>query len=107
MLQLLKNSFKRNDVNINNLHPQYVDIVGNPKLCHTGMYAILYMQHWDGSGSNISLMCRNKFTDKLIEEDEFDVDQKDAFKNFVKDNVREAKKANRQAREARKKALQK
>ncbi|RVW93708.1 hypothetical protein CK203_043405 [Vitis vinifera] len=48
-----------------------------------------------------------KFTDKLIEEDEFDVDQKDAFKNFVKDNVREAKKANRQAREARKKALQK
>uniref|UniRef100_F6GYP1 Uncharacterized protein n=1 Tax=Vitis vinifera TaxID=29760 RepID=F6GYP1_VITVI len=48
-----------------------------------------------------------EFIDKLIEEDEFDADQKDAFKNFVKDNVREAKKANRQAREARKKALQK
>ncbi|RVW58615.1 hypothetical protein CK203_116019 [Vitis vinifera] len=46
-------------------------------------------------------------TNKLIEEDAFDADQKDAFKNFVKDNVREAKKANRQAREARKKALQK
>ncbi|KAL6348126.1 hypothetical protein AAG906_039281 [Vitis piasezkii] len=57
MSQLLKNSFKRNDVNINNLHPQYADIVGDPKLCHLGMYAILYMQHWDGS---------------VIEEDEFD-----------------------------------
>ena len=32
MSQLLKNSFKRNDVNINNLHPQYADIVGDPKL---------------------------------------------------------------------------
>ncbi|WKA05013.1 hypothetical protein VitviT2T_023002 [Vitis vinifera] len=48
-----------------------------------------------------------EFTNNLIEEDEFDADQKDAFKNFVKDNVQEAKKANRQAREARKKALQK
>ncbi|RVX19113.1 hypothetical protein CK203_008566 [Vitis vinifera] len=50
--------------------------------------------------------CNQEVTDKMIEEDEFDADQKDAFKNFVKDNVREAKKANRQAREARKKALQ-
>ncbi|XP_059595633.1 uncharacterized protein LOC104880281 isoform X1 [Vitis vinifera] len=95
MSQLLKNSFKRNDVNINNLHPQYADIVGDPKLCHTGMYAILYMQHWDGSGLNRTI--NSEVTDKLIEEDEFDADQKDAFKNFVKDNVREAKKANRQA----------
>ncbi|KAL6320278.1 hypothetical protein AAG906_005360 [Vitis piasezkii] len=89
--------------------------------CHIGMYAILYMQHWDGSGLNrtINSLERLKFathmvldseneigemevTDKLIEEDEFDADQKDAFKNFVKDNVREAKKANRQAREAQK-----
>ncbi|KAL6344318.1 hypothetical protein AAG906_037892 [Vitis piasezkii] len=77
MSQLLKNSFKRNDVNINNLHPQYADIVGDPKLL--------------------------EFIDKLIEEDEFDADQKDAFKNFVKDNVREAKKPI--DREARKKAL--
>lgn len=35
MSQLLKNSFKRNDVNINNLHPQYADIVGDPKLLVT------------------------------------------------------------------------
>ncbi|RVW47149.1 hypothetical protein CK203_070085 [Vitis vinifera] len=115
---VIKNSFKRNDVNINNLHPQYADIVGDPKLCHTGMYAILYMQHWDGSGLNRTInsermsLERLKFathmvldseneigemvttniwstndaewywevTDKLIEEDEFDADQKDAFK---------------------------
>ncbi|KAK8686877.1 hypothetical protein V6N13_085713 [Hibiscus sabdariffa] len=48
----------------------------------------------------------DEFTDKLIEEDELDKDQKDAFKDFVKEKVREAKKANRQAREARKKALE-
>ncbi|KAL6331955.1 hypothetical protein AAG906_020306 [Vitis piasezkii] len=58
--QLLKNSFKRNDVNINNLHPQYADIVGDPKLCHTGMYVILYMQHWDGSGLNRTINSRNE-----------------------------------------------
>ncbi|KAL6340516.1 hypothetical protein AAG906_006181 [Vitis piasezkii] len=58
--------------------------------CHTGMYAILYMQHWDGNGLNRTI--NFEFTDKLIEEDEFDADQNDAFKNFVKDNVREAKK---------------
>ncbi|XP_022751033.1 protein HEAT INTOLERANT 4-like [Durio zibethinus] len=45
-------------------------------------------------------------TDKLIEEEELDKDQKDAFKEFVKEKVREAKKANRQAREARKNALE-
>ncbi|XVE83230.1 hypothetical protein DITRI_Ditri16bG0070900 [Diplodiscus trichospermus] len=48
----------------------------------------------------------DEFTDKLIEEEELDKDQKDAFKEFVKEKVREAKKANRQAREARKKALE-
>ena len=32
MLQLLKNPYKWNDVNIKNLHPQYTDIVGDPKL---------------------------------------------------------------------------
>ncbi|WJZ83936.1 hypothetical protein VitviT2T_003577 [Vitis vinifera] len=75
------------------------------------------MQHWDGSCLNRTInsermsLERLKFathmevTDKLIEDDEFDADQNDAFKNFVKDNVREAKKANRQAKEARKKAL--
>ncbi|KAL5555873.1 hypothetical protein UlMin_038109 [Ulmus minor] len=47
-----------------------------------------------------------EFTDKLIEEDELDKDQKDAFKEFVKEKVREAKKANREAREARKKAIE-
>ncbi|KAH1079943.1 hypothetical protein J1N35_019704 [Gossypium stocksii] len=47
-----------------------------------------------------------EFTDKLIEADELDKDQKNAFKEAVKEKVREAKKANRQAREARKKALE-
>ncbi|GAB4847668.1 Protein HEAT INTOLERANT 4 [Ancistrocladus abbreviatus] len=47
-----------------------------------------------------------EFTDKLIEEEELSSDQKDAFKDFVKEKVREAKKANREAREARKKALE-
>ncbi|KAI8563975.1 hypothetical protein RHMOL_Rhmol03G0149900 [Rhododendron molle] len=44
-----------------------------------------------------------EFTDKLIEE-ELSADQKDAFKDFVR-KVGEGKKANREAREARKKAL--
>ncbi|KAG2711762.1 hypothetical protein I3760_04G091700 [Carya illinoinensis] len=47
-----------------------------------------------------------EFTDKLIQEEELSEDQKDAFKEFVKEKVREAKKANREAREARKKALE-
>ncbi|CAA2978576.1 Hypothetical predicted protein [Olea europaea subsp. europaea] len=47
-----------------------------------------------------------EFTDKLIEEEELSTDQKDAFKDFVKEKVREAKKANREAREARRKALE-
>ncbi|XP_041003695.1 protein HEAT INTOLERANT 4 [Juglans microcarpa x Juglans regia] len=47
-----------------------------------------------------------EFTDKLIQEEELSEDQKDAFKEFVKEKVREAKKANREAREARKKAVE-
>ncbi|KAJ1412880.1 hypothetical protein SESBI_20028 [Sesbania bispinosa] len=47
-----------------------------------------------------------EFTDKLIQEEELSEDQKDAFKEFVKEKVREAKKANREAREARKKAIE-
>ncbi|KAE7998173.1 hypothetical protein FH972_002744 [Carpinus fangiana] len=47
-----------------------------------------------------------EFTDKLIQEEELAEDQKDAFKEFVKEKVREAKRANREAREARKKALE-
>lgn len=47
-----------------------------------------------------------EFTDKLIEEEELSADQKDAFKDFVREKVREGKKANREAREARKKALE-
>ncbi|KAI3451089.1 hypothetical protein Pfo_007754 [Paulownia fortunei] len=46
-----------------------------------------------------------EFTDKLIEEEELSADQKEPFKDFVKEKVREAKKANREAREARKKTL--
>jgi hypothetical protein len=47
-----------------------------------------------------------EFTDKLIEEEELEADQKDAFKEFVKERVREVRKANREAREARKKAIE-
>ncbi|KAI4345188.1 hypothetical protein L6164_012335 [Bauhinia variegata] len=47
-----------------------------------------------------------EFTDNLIEEEELLADQKDAFKQFVKEKVREAKKANREAREARRKAIE-
>ncbi|KAE9604126.1 hypothetical protein Lalb_Chr11g0068021 [Lupinus albus] len=46
-----------------------------------------------------------EFTDKLIQEEGLSEDQKDAFKEFVKEKVREAKKANREAREARRKAI--
>ncbi|XP_057502049.1 protein HEAT INTOLERANT 4-like [Actinidia eriantha] len=46
-----------------------------------------------------------EFADNLVKEDLAE-DQKDAFKDFVKEKVREGKKANREAREARKKALQ-
>ncbi|CAK8532561.1 unnamed protein product [Lathyrus sativus] len=46
-----------------------------------------------------------EFTDKLIEAEELSADQKDAFKEFVKEKVREAKRANREAREAQKKAI--
>ncbi|KAF8404519.1 hypothetical protein HHK36_009404 [Tetracentron sinense] len=47
-----------------------------------------------------------EFTDDQIKEDELSEDEKDAFKDFVKEKVREAKKANREAREARKKAIE-
>ncbi|WCJ31787.1 Protein HEAT INTOLERANT 4 [Euphorbia peplus] len=47
-----------------------------------------------------------EFTDKLIAEEALSEDQKDAFKEFVKEKVREAKKANKEAREARKKAME-
>ncbi|GAA0150587.1 hypothetical protein LIER_09502 [Lithospermum erythrorhizon] len=47
-----------------------------------------------------------EFTDKLIEEEELDADQKEAFKDFVKEKVREQKRSNREAREARKKKLE-
>ncbi|KAG5534174.1 hypothetical protein RHGRI_022344 [Rhododendron griersonianum] len=47
-----------------------------------------------------------EFTDKLIEEEELPADQKDAFRDFVREKVREGKKANREARQARKKALE-
>ena len=43
MSQLLKNSFKQNDVNINNLHPQYADIVGDPKLLVTYFFFHMFI----------------------------------------------------------------
>ncbi|CAA2990329.1 Hypothetical predicted protein [Olea europaea subsp. europaea] len=46
-----------------------------------------------------------EFIDKLTEEEELSAGQKDAFKDFVKEKVQEAKKRlNRKAREARRKA---
>ncbi|XP_065875021.1 protein HEAT INTOLERANT 4-like [Euphorbia lathyris] len=47
-----------------------------------------------------------EFTDNLIADEALSEDQKDAFKEFVKEKVREAKKANKEAREARKKAVE-
>lgn len=47
-----------------------------------------------------------EFTNDLIKEEELSGDQKEAFKDYVKEKVREAKKANREAREARKKVLE-
>lgn len=47
-----------------------------------------------------------EFTENMIKEEELAEDQKDAFRDFVKEKVREAKKANREAREARKKAIE-
>ncbi|CAN0865186.1 Protein HEAT INTOLERANT 4 [Linum grandiflorum] len=45
-----------------------------------------------------------EFTDNMIKDEVLSEDQKDAFKEFVREKVREAKRANREAREARKKA---
>ncbi|KAI3767735.1 hypothetical protein L2E82_18108 [Cichorium intybus] len=45
-----------------------------------------------------------EFVDDLIKAEELSEDQKDAFKEFVKEKVREGKRANREAREMRKKA---
>uniref|UniRef100_A0A7N0TRL6 Protein HEAT INTOLERANT 4-like n=1 Tax=Kalanchoe fedtschenkoi TaxID=63787 RepID=A0A7N0TRL6_KALFE len=46
-----------------------------------------------------------EFTDKVVEEEELPLDQKEAFKDFVKEQVRGAKRAIREAREAKQKAL--
>ena len=40
MSQLLKNPFKWNDVNIKNLHPQYANIIDDPKLSITFVFLI-------------------------------------------------------------------
>ncbi|XP_025610835.1 protein HEAT INTOLERANT 4 isoform X2 [Arachis hypogaea] len=47
-----------------------------------------------------------EFTNAVIQDEELSADQKDAFKEFVKERVREAKKANKEAREARRKAIE-
>ncbi|KAL6548831.1 hypothetical protein OROHE_008676 [Orobanche hederae] len=46
-----------------------------------------------------------EYTNQLIEDEVLPADQKESFKKFVKEKVRDAKKANREAREAREKAL--
>ncbi|XP_013619796.1 PREDICTED: uncharacterized protein LOC106326342 [Brassica oleracea var. oleracea] len=47
-----------------------------------------------------------EFVDKLIEDEALASEQKDEFKEYVKEQVRAAKKANREAREARRKAIE-
>ncbi|XP_052117848.1 protein HEAT INTOLERANT 4-like [Arachis duranensis] len=47
-----------------------------------------------------------EFSDELIKDEELSADQKEEFKDFVKEKVREAKKANKEAREARRKAIE-
>ncbi|KAJ0233925.1 Protein HEAT INTOLERANT 4 [Hirschfeldia incana] len=47
-----------------------------------------------------------EFVDKLIEDETLTSEQKDEFKEYVKEQVRAAKKANREAREARRKAIE-
>ncbi|MED6221644.1 Protein HEAT INTOLERANT 4 [Stylosanthes scabra] len=47
-----------------------------------------------------------EFTNAMIQDEELSADQKDAFKEFVKERVREAKKSNKEAREARRKAIE-
>ncbi|XP_010681096.2 protein HEAT INTOLERANT 4 [Beta vulgaris subsp. vulgaris] len=47
-----------------------------------------------------------EFTEKLITEEELPSEEKDKFEEYVKEKVRDAKKANREARQARKKALE-
>ncbi|CAN8298955.1 unnamed protein product [Cochlearia groenlandica] len=47
-----------------------------------------------------------EFVDKLIEEEALPAEQKDEFKEYVKVQVRAAKKANREAKDARKKAIE-
>ncbi|VVB13903.1 unnamed protein product [Arabis nemorensis] len=47
-----------------------------------------------------------EFVDKLIEEEALAAEQKDEFKEYVKEQVRAAKKANREARDARRKTIE-
>ncbi|MQM20239.1 hypothetical protein Taro_053256 [Colocasia esculenta] len=47
-----------------------------------------------------------EFTDGLVSEEVLTEDQKEAFKQFVKEQVRERKKSQRQAKEARRKAIE-
>ncbi|XP_057724394.1 protein HEAT INTOLERANT 4-like [Arachis stenosperma] len=47
-----------------------------------------------------------ELTNAVIQDEELSADQKDVFKEFVKERVREAKKANKEAREARRKAIE-
>ncbi|XP_077213959.1 protein HEAT INTOLERANT 4-like [Tasmannia lanceolata] len=46
------------------------------------------------------------FTNEKIQDEVLPEDQKDAFKEFIKEKVREAKKTQREAREARKRAIE-
>ncbi|KAL6348679.1 hypothetical protein AAG906_019378 [Vitis piasezkii] len=40
-------------------------VVGFMSQCHTGMYAILYMQHWDGSGLNRTINSERMSLERL------------------------------------------
>ncbi|QHO29069.1 uncharacterized protein DS421_7g222100 [Arachis hypogaea] len=55
---------------------------------------------------SLTILSSQEFTNAVIQDEELSADQKDAFKEFVKERVREAKKANKEAREARRKAIE-
>nr|GEV47450.1 hypothetical protein [Tanacetum cinerariifolium] len=52
------------------------------------------------------LTAYHEYTNNLIAAEELSEDQKDAFKEFLKEKVQERKRANREARQKRKQALE-
>ncbi|XP_058073456.1 protein HEAT INTOLERANT 4-like isoform X2 [Magnolia sinica] len=59
-----------------------------------------------GIHRSIGVHISKEFVSEKIKDEVLVKDQKDAFKDFIKEKVREAKKAQWEAREARKKAVE-